>query len=114
MNEGQVPGSALAPHQVAARGLCHAQGRHAGPPPDRDEPITSRMKLAQYKLRRIQDELEYYLMKTPAANVTLDDLDPFFERLQGVWTETSERWLADRPLGRSRELLRAANGTKIP
>ena len=36
------------------------------------------------------------------------------ERLQGVWTETSERWLADRPLGRSRELLRAANGTKIP
>ena len=24
------------------QGLCHAQGRHAGPPPDRDEPITSR------------------------------------------------------------------------
>ena len=28
------------------QGLCHAQGRHAGPPPDRDEPITSRMETA--------------------------------------------------------------------
>jgi hypothetical protein len=34
------------------------------------------MEEAQYKLRRIQDELEYYLMKTPAADVALDDLDP--------------------------------------
>jgi hypothetical protein len=59
------------------------------------------MEAAQYKLRRIQDELEYYLMKTPAADVTLDDLDPFFERLQGVWTETSERWLAYRRGGQA-------------
>jgi hypothetical protein len=58
------------------------------------------MEEAQYKLRRIEDELEYYLTKTPAADVTLDDLDPFFERLQGVWTETSERWLAYRRAAR--------------
>ena len=37
--------------------------------------------------------VEYYLLKTPAADVALDDLDPFFERLQGVWTDTGERWL---------------------
>jgi hypothetical protein len=33
-------------------------------------------------------------MKTPAADVALDDLDPSFERLQSAWTDTSERWLA--------------------
>jgi len=32
------------------QGLCHAQGRHAGPLPDRDEPVTCRMKLAQCNL----------------------------------------------------------------
>ena len=45
--------------------------------------------------------VEYYLLKTPAADVALDDLDPFFERLQGVWTDTSERWLAYRRGGQT-------------
>ena len=56
---------------------------------------------AQYRLQRFRDELEYYLLNTPAADVALDDLDPFFERLQGVWTDTSERWLAYRRGGQS-------------
>ena len=59
------------------------------------------MEEAQYKLQRIRDELEYHLLKTPAADVVLDDLDPFFERLQGVWTDTSERWLAYRRSGQT-------------
>jgi hypothetical protein len=67
------------------------------------------MDEAQYKLRWIQDELEYHLLKTPAADllktpaadVALDDLDPSFERLQGVWTDTSERWLAYRRSGQA-------------
>jgi len=59
------------------------------------------MEEAQYKLQRIRDELEYHLLKTPAANVALDDLDPFFERLQGVWTDTSERSLAYRRGGQA-------------
>src|SRR5262249_42126711 len=59
------------------------------------------MEEAQYKLQRIRDELEYYLLKTPVADVALDDLDPFFERLQGVWTDTSERWLAYRRGGQT-------------
>jgi hypothetical protein len=54
------------------------------------------MEEAQYRLQRIRDELDYHLLKTPSADVALDDLDPFFERLQGVWTDTSERWLAYR------------------
>jgi Protein of unknown function (DUF4231) len=156
MNEGQVPGSALAPHQVAVRmqgqvsdGITWARRRKAkfrrsasgirilslvlavsstiilglqqlnfwtglafsfvavGTLVSAVEPFfnwRSRwilMEEAQYKLRRIQEELEYYLMKTPAADVTLDDLDPYFERLQGVWTETSERWLAYRRGGQA-------------
>ena len=59
------------------------------------------MEEAQYKLQRIQDESEYHLLKTPAADVTVDDLDPFFERLQSVWTDTSERWLAYRRGGQA-------------
>ena len=126
MNEGQVPGSALAPHQVAVRlqgqvsdGITWARRRKAkfrrsasgirilslvlavastiilglqqlnfwtglafsfvavGTLVSAVEPFfnwRSRwilMEEAQYKLRRIQDELEYYLMKTPAADVAL-------------------------------------------
>jgi hypothetical protein len=59
------------------------------------------MEEAQYKLQRIQDELEYYLLKTPATAVVLDDLDPFFERLQDIWADTSERWLAYRRGGQT-------------
>ncbi|MGO9144368.1 MAG: DUF4231 domain-containing protein [Streptosporangiaceae bacterium] len=54
------------------------------------------MEEAQYRLQRIGDELEYLLLKTPSPDVKFDDLDPFFERLQGVWTDTSERWLEYR------------------
>ena len=54
------------------------------------------MEEAQYLLQRIRDELEYLVLKTPAPDVTFDDLDPYVERLQGVWTDTSERWLKYR------------------
>jgi hypothetical protein len=54
------------------------------------------MEDAQYRFHRIQDELEYLLLKTPSPDVKLDDLDPFFERFQGVWADTSERWLEFR------------------
>ena len=156
MNEGQVPGSALAPHQVAVRlqgqvsdGITWARRRKAkfrrsasairvlslvlavastiilglqqlnfwtglafsfvavGTLVSAVEPFfnwRSRwilMEEAQYRLQRIRDELEYYLLKTPAADVALDDLDPFFERLQGVWTDTSERWLTYRRGGQA-------------
>lgn len=156
MDKGQVPGSALAPHQVAVRlqgqvseGITWARRRKAkfrrsasairsvslvlavastiilglqqlnfwtglafsfvavATLVSAVEPFfnwRSRwilMEEAQYKLRRIQDELEYYLIKTAAADVTLDDLDPFFERLQGVWTDTSERWLTYRRGGQT-------------
>ena len=156
MDEGQVPGSALAPREVAARlqghvadGITWARRRKAkfrrsasairvlslvlavastiilglqqlnfwtglafsfvavGTLVSAVEPFfnwRSRwilMEEAQYRLQRIRDELEYYLLKTPAADVALDDLDPFFERLQGVWTDTSERWLAYRRGGQA-------------
>jgi hypothetical protein len=57
------------------------------------------MEEAQYRLQRIRDELEYLLLKTPSPDVKFDDLDPFFERIQGVWTDTSERWLEYRRAG---------------
>ena len=57
------------------------------------------MEEAQYRLRRIQDELDYYLLKTPAADVALDELDPFFERL-----DRHQRALAGLPTWRSNRI----------
>jgi hypothetical protein len=59
------------------------------------------MEEAQYRFHRIQDELQYFLLKTPAPEIKFDDLDPFFDRLQEVWTVTSERWLEYRHSGQS-------------
>jgi hypothetical protein len=57
------------------------------------------MEEAQYRFHEIQDELDYFLCKTPACEVKIADLDPFFERLQEVWKLTSERWLEYRRSG---------------
>src|ERR1039458_5821944 len=148
MDKGQIPESALAPHQVAVRlqgqiadGITWARRRKAkfrrsasairmlslmlavgstiilglqhlnfwtglafslvavGTLVNAVEPFfnwRSRwilMEEAQYRLQRIRDELDYHLLKTPSADVALDDLDPVFERLQGSGpTRASAGW----------------------
>jgi hypothetical protein len=148
MDEGQVPGSAPAPHQVAARlqgqiadGITWARRRKAkfrrsasairmlslvlamtstiilglqhlnfwtglafscvavGTLVSAVEPFfnwRSRwilMEEAQYKLQRIQEELEYHLLKTPVADVALDDLDPSSNACKGSGpTPASAGW----------------------
>src|ERR1039458_8340694 len=151
MDKGQIPESALAPHQVAVRlqgqiadGITWARRRKAkfrrsasairmlslmlavgstiilglqhlnfwtglafslvavGTLVNAVEPFfnwRSRwilMRDTLYGVLRTRHQLDYQLLKTPSADVALDDLDPFFERLQEVWTDTSERWLAYR------------------
>jgi hypothetical protein len=54
------------------------------------------MESAQYRLRRIHDEIDYLLRATPPDQLTLGQIEPFFHRWQNVWTETSERWLEQR------------------
>jgi len=57
------------------------------------------MEEAQYRFHQIQDELKYFLLKTPSSEINVADLDPFFGRLQEVWKLTSERWLEYRRAG---------------
>ena len=57
------------------------------------------MEEAQYRLQRIRDELEYYLLKTPAAGVALDDLDPFFDGRSGYLLGHGDEKHTHRPPG---------------
>jgi Protein of unknown function (DUF4231) len=59
------------------------------------------MEEMQYRLRRIRDDLNYALLRTPPQHLRFDDVDAFFSRTQEVWKDTSERWLEMRSADRS-------------
>jgi hypothetical protein len=54
---------------------------------------------AQYELRRIRDELDYLLATRSDAELHREEIEPFFERSQTVWRQTSTRWLEQRRRG---------------
>jgi hypothetical protein len=58
------------------------------------------MEEAQYRLNRIRDEIDYYLVVTPSANVTKEKLDEFFREQQAVWSDVSRRWVEFRKIDR--------------
>ncbi|MEV4316206.1 SLATT domain-containing protein [Actinocrispum sp. NPDC049592] len=58
------------------------------------------MEEAQYRFNRLRDEIDYYLVSTPSAELARDRLAEFFARQQGVWDEISTRWLDLRKLDR--------------
>jgi hypothetical protein len=58
------------------------------------------MEEAQYRLNRIRDEIDYYLVVTPSADVTREKLDEFFEEQQAVWSDVSRRWIEFRKIDR--------------
>jgi hypothetical protein len=57
------------------------------------------MEDTQYQLRRIRDELDYLLATHGDQELRQQDVDPFFERTQLVWRQTSMRWLDERRRG---------------
>jgi hypothetical protein len=59
------------------------------------------MEEAQYRLNRLRDEMDYYLVATPSAEMHKDHLDQFFEEQQAVWSDVSRRWIEFRKLDRS-------------
>lgn len=56
------------------------------------------MEEAQYRLNRLRDEMDYYLVVTPSAEITKDKLDEFFEEQQAIWSDVSRRWIEFRKL----------------
>jgi hypothetical protein len=57
------------------------------------------MEEAQYELRRIRDELDYLLATRSDEELRREDVEPFFQRSQQVWRQTSTRWLDQRRRG---------------
>ncbi len=59
------------------------------------------MEETQYRLNRIRDEMDYYLVTTPAADLDRSRLSAYFDDQQGVWQDVSRRWMEFRKLDRS-------------
>jgi hypothetical protein len=58
------------------------------------------MEESEVRLRRIRDELDYFLARTAPDLIRVEDVDPFFQRAQDVWTDISRRWLDQRQTDR--------------
>jgi hypothetical protein len=56
------------------------------------------MEETQYRLNRIRDEMDYYLVMTPGADLDRDRLLRFFADQQDVWHDVSRRWIDFRKL----------------
>jgi hypothetical protein len=59
------------------------------------------MEETQYRLHRIRDEMDYYLVTTPAADLEPGRLRAFFADQQDVWQDVSRRWVEFRKLDQS-------------
>ena len=51
------------------------------------------MEETQYRLNRIRDEMDYYIVTTPTTGLELDRLREFFDEQQDIWHDVSRRWV---------------------
>jgi hypothetical protein len=61
------------------------------------------MEEAQYRLNRLRDAIDYYLVVTPSTDVTREELDEFFKEQQVIWSDVSRRWIEFRKLDHQRQ-----------
>lgn len=59
------------------------------------------MEETQYRLNRVRDHMDFYLVTTPADQVTNDRLREFFDEQQDIWHDVSARWVEFRKLDRA-------------
>jgi hypothetical protein len=69
------------------------------------------MEEAQYRLNRIRDEMDYYLVATPAADLDRDHLHRFFTDRQDIWNDVSRKWIEFRKLDPSQPGSEPVSGT---
>ncbi|WP_290049722.1 DUF4231 domain-containing protein [Amycolatopsis solani] len=58
------------------------------------------MEETRYNLNRIRDEMDYYLVGTPTAELSRERLQEFFTRHQETWSDASRQWVEFRRLDR--------------
>jgi hypothetical protein len=56
------------------------------------------MEEALYRLNRLRDEMDLYLVSSPVGALLPDDLDRFFVEQQRIWADVSTRWIEFRKL----------------
>ncbi len=83
---------------------CHRSGRQVGlyqPVLGVSDSRWVLMEETQYRLNRIRDEMDYYLVTTSAADLDRDRLRRFFTDQQDIWNDVSRRWIEFRKLDQS-------------
>lgn len=63
-------------------------------------PMWVLMEEMLYRLNRLRDEMDFHLVTTPVADLTLGQLRDFYDEQQTIWAEVSNRWLGFRKLDR--------------
>jgi hypothetical protein len=59
------------------------------------------MEEAQYRLNRLRDEIDYYIITTKPDDLSVGRLKEFFADQQATWNDVSRRWIEFRKLDRS-------------
>lgn len=54
------------------------------------------MEETQYRMNRLRDDMDYYLVTTPAAELRQGKLDRFYAEQQDLWADVSRRWVEFR------------------
>ncbi|MDT4971296.1 MAG: hypothetical protein QOG22_1439 [Pseudonocardiales bacterium] len=59
------------------------------------------MEETQYRLNLLRDNMDYYLVTTPADGLSKQQLDLFYAEQQLIWADAGRRWVQFRmPLAR--------------
>ncbi|WP_328610565.1 hypothetical protein OG943_16050 [Amycolatopsis sp. NBC_00345] len=56
------------------------------------------MEESQCRMNRVRDDLDYYLVTTPAIDLKREKLDSFYAEQQVIWAEVSRQWAEFRKL----------------
>jgi hypothetical protein len=59
------------------------------------------MEEAQYRMNRLRDEIDYYIITTSPDNLSTEQLKEFFLEQQDIWSDVSRRWIEFRKLDQS-------------
>lgn len=54
------------------------------------------MEETQYRLNRLRDKMDYYLVTKPVVELKKVDLDAFFAEQQAIWSDVNKRWIEYR------------------
>jgi len=57
------------------------------------------MEEAQYRLNRLRDDIDYYVITTPPPELEEERLKKFFLEQQATWNDVSRRWIGFRKVG---------------